>query len=488
LARALAAVFELAVSPRGLALAYLLVAAALAVTGWLRPPLSADIPGTRLPLGCWAGGEVAPEDLLSGRGPAGPGRLGVILLAVVLLGAGAVLVRPQSLGVTAGLLLGAALAANAAAACNHPALIELLDDEFEQRQQIATAVTRPPRPDDPSVTRWPRGGEVWADPNNGRFGSLSRLDENGQRGDLSRGWVYLLNGRWLVLWAGIGVLVGSRGPLRRRWGLLAAWGVLGALLATGLCYRRLVAEHHWSQAKLREAEGDWPEARRSLEAAVSWLPEFDRLERTWLLAGKLDFSEGRVTPRARFFQAYQLSRSPDEVSRRAALAVMEELLADGGGEHPAVVRQAARAWTAAGLDALAPSSSVPGLSALAAPSFATGARPDYINPECRLMGAQAAWFRADGLLPGKRDAAFYLGMVAASVDPDCPGSAERHFRPLLTGLGDRILRADVLNTLGDAYQGAGQANQARRHYAESAQAISLPLAPNRHALKGLGGL
>src|SRR5207248_2814133 len=41
-------------------------------------------------------------------------------------------------------------------------------------------------------------------------------------------------------------------------------------------------------------------------------PEFDHLERTWLLCGKLDYRERRSTPQERFFRAYQVVRAQNK--------------------------------------------------------------------------------------------------------------------------------------------------------------------------------
>src|SRR5205807_8744926 len=55
----------------------------------------------------------------------------------------------------------------------------------------------------------------------------------------------------------------------------------------------------------------------ALQAAVALFPEFEQLERTWLLAGKLDYRQRRATPAARFFHAYQLGRNKVRPRARA---------------------------------------------------------------------------------------------------------------------------------------------------------------------------
>ena len=52
--------------------------------------------------------------------------IGIFLLTLIVAGAVVVLWRPQWFALVAGLLLVASLATNAAAICNHPALLESL--------------------------------------------------------------------------------------------------------------------------------------------------------------------------------------------------------------------------------------------------------------------------------------------------------------------------------------------------------------------------
>src|SRR5262249_34028780 len=116
----------------------------------------------------------------------------------------AVLWRPDRLGVAAGLLLCGALGANAAAAFNHPALIEMLDREYEQRRQIASMSAESPEGNPMSPEENPM-----ADANNGRVALAGAPLADEQRADLVRGSVYLLYGSWLVPWAAAGILFGS---------------------------------------------------------------------------------------------------------------------------------------------------------------------------------------------------------------------------------------------------------------------------------------
>src|SRR5437867_502543 len=111
LAEKLATVLGWALSARGLALLFLVVAAGLATGGWLRPPLSPDIGGLHVPL---RPGTVPAETLLRGPRTIPGDSAGGLVLALVGLGAIVVLIRPGHLGGVAGLLLVGGAVASAA--------------------------------------------------------------------------------------------------------------------------------------------------------------------------------------------------------------------------------------------------------------------------------------------------------------------------------------------------------------------------------------
>jgi hypothetical protein len=123
----------------------------------------------------------------------------------------------------------------------------------------------------------------------------------------TRGWNYLLYGRWLVVWALAGTpLATTGGPIRRR-RVAAGRALAGAALAAGLCGLRLIAEVHRAPARYREAACA-PGAREALAEALRWCPERERLERTWLLTGKRALREGRAIPQRSFSRAARVAR------------------------------------------------------------------------------------------------------------------------------------------------------------------------------------
>lgn len=526
--RALAALIEVPFTPRGLPVAFLLVAAALVLPGWLRPPLSRDISALHLPLGLWhaTDSETVPH---SPRGVPFDS-VGVPLL--VLIGTGVVIVlrRSRRLSRVAGMILGAAIAANATIALNHPALIESLDDEYAQRMQMAAMIAGSPVPN--ALTQ----------NDNDRTGLAGAPAGDEQPADLTRGWVHLGYGRWLVLWSVAGYLFASQGALRKRLAHCAAWSAAGVGLGALFCSPRLLAECHWCLAKRFEMACQYPAARRALDQAIAIFPEFERLERTWLLAGKLDHRAGKPTDQERFFRAYQLARRKDQPravayhqdlpwllvgaydyrnglqtppaglnrtfptgtieietpdhqrglppargafydaylaaqgnNTRQALSILDDL-ARIAGSQPAVRNRAARLWTDVGL-----------LDYLQDP-VPMNSGYDYFAQNQSLVGAQTAWQWAARLAPSRHDWHFYLGSLAARLDPANPERTEALMGSLVNDLGDPILRADVLATLGDAWFDAGQGGQARRRYADSFKAFLLPKMINYRAQKNLGGL
>lgn len=542
LARAATAVERAASSRRGLTLLFLGVAVLLSLAGWMRPPLSPDITGPHLSLGWWSGpggDEASPNRRWV------PDSLGVILLVVIAVAAVLVLWRPQYSPHAVGFILAGAIAGNAAAALNHPLLIQALDDEYEQRQQMSHVLG--------SVAE-----DVMTNPTNGRLGLLGLPTGDEQRGDLERGFLYLLHGRWLVLWSVVGLLLSSSGTLGPRLRSTGLWLLAGVVLSALVCSQRLQAEYYWAAAKRLEGECRLDQARASLQQAVRCCPSFEGLERTWLLAGKLDQLAGRQTPQARFFQAFQINRDklrlrnvayhedlpwvlPGTRDYRMGLAAapsqFNEVIAIGDGKSgtpsfrkglpAASVNDAARPGQAQDQSfaieqayrfartnqprlAIAQLEELAGDLADQGPSVARRhlarlwtqqglsrflkAEGDEVTQEQRyywrdrsLTSAQAAWTFAAEQDPRRRDSALYRGLVQARVVPSQPEQASELLSTASGGLADQVLCAEILNVLGDAYFEAGAVGLARRCYARSFDMFCLPKVINTRAQERLGG-
>lgn len=548
LARLPAAILDMLCSQRGLALLFLSVAAFLTLSGWVRPPLSSDIRGPYLALGLWPGTSET-DVLLSGPRPWRLDSIGVGLLATIVLAALVVLFRPHHLGHAAGLLLAAALAGNAAAAFNHPLLVQAMDGEFEQRQQMARALASVAEDAMPNAT-------------NGRLGMVGFPTGDEQPGDLGRGMLYLLYGRWLVIWAVVGILCAAAGPLPHRLRLAGVWLAVGAILSGAVCGRRLQAEYHWHQALRLEGDARHAEAQHQVRCAVAVFPAFDRLERTWLLTGKLDYLTGRSTPQERYFRAFQLNRDklrvrgvayqqdlpwviPGARDYRLGLvsspSQFNNLIAIGDGKSgtpsfrkgwssaprysdgatgedrgPQVQGQQEESerayrfartrevWLAIGL--LEDLSQENGADQLARQQLArlwthqglrffqrSSARNEedwdlkYFWRDTSLTAAQTAWSAAAEQDPDRRDSAFFRGLVQSRMVPDNPKQLEALFAQAQGNLADRILLAEMLNVLGDSYFEAGDFSLARLCYARSFDVFCLPKVINIRAQERLGG-
>jgi hypothetical protein len=112
----------------------------------------------------------------------------------------------------------------------------------------------------------------------------------------------------------------------------------------------------------------------------------------------------------------------------------------------------------------------------------------YHRQERRLVTAQNAWRKALQITPARRDVAFAAATLQLTLDRAHPEAVEQEYGPVLDGLADRILRADILNNLGEAYGRSGLIDESRARFAESLDVFHLPKKLNYRAQKGLGGL
>src|SRR5205085_2643120 len=116
--------------------------------------------------------------------------IGGTLLALIGSGMLLSLWRPGWFPAIIGLIFAVAIAGNTAASLNHPTLVEMMDQEYEERQQMANFLHNSPEPLSLTNIR------------NGRYGLTDAPASDEQRGDIIRGWNYLLYGVALVAWCG----------------------------------------------------------------------------------------------------------------------------------------------------------------------------------------------------------------------------------------------------------------------------------------------
>lgn len=435
-------VTEAVVSRRALCAIYLLVAAACATAGWLQPPLSRNIRSVHIPIGIIAHEDYPPEVILHGPRRIPLDSSGMVMVVAIVAGAVVVVLRPNRLGVVAGILLCLSIGLSAATALNHPILTELMDQEFEQRQDMKSALISY---SEIAVVR-PGAARIRSGP-----------DRNLPLGPAVRGFDYLLYGQWLMIWTLAGVLFCARGRLLRRLRVAGTWALAGLLLTTLLCFGRLRAEYYGVQAEHLQVRGDAVGARRAYGEAVASCPDFGRLRRAWLFEGMLDHHEGRQTPKRSFFRAHQLSLNGKSVAALDILQSIPETIA----HQPTVRNEIARQLTLRGVKS-------------------------YQRDD--LAAAEQAFRTARKLRPRGFDTAFYLGMIQVRQNPLVPEKVEAHFLPILDALADRVLRADILATIGDAYFEAGRFGEARARYRESFRAFNLPKRINYRAQHGLMGM
>jgi hypothetical protein len=439
----LTSVLEAAFSRRGLALGFLAIAVWSLRLGWVRPPLSGDLHSFQLSIGLSV--NAPPAELVQGPAPILLDSVGVILAILIALGAVLVLILPERLSLAAGLVFCAAIAGNAAIVFNHPALIQHLDDEAQQRFNILQTIGAEPDEDSMAETK------------NARVELVLAGDEIAQQHWL-HGFQYLCYGPWLVFWAGLGVLWGSPTSLRGGLHSLFVYGLAAIGLTCAVCGPRLMGEYYWMKALQLEAEHNASAARQALETGLSVFPEARFLERTWLLSGKIDLAEGNATPESSLYTIHRLYQKHE---RERALALLDGFRDASGLVHPVARRFAARLWTQAGIDCF---------------------RQD------RPMAAHDSWVKAQALDARQRDPVLGLGLIRQHMYRGRPDLVEVEWTPLLRDMKDRPLRADLLMLLGNGYYETGFYKEARQRYARSQEAYSLPKRINYSALRGLGGL
>ena len=76
----------------------------------------------------------------------------------------------------------------------------------------------------------------------------------------------------------------------------------------------------------------------------------------------------------------------------------------------------------------------------------------------------------------------------AGIERSQPEQVEALLEPLFAFLGDRLIRADMISLVGDAYFEAGRFREARVRYRASLEAFSLPRFVNPHAQEAMLGL
>jgi tetratricopeptide (TPR) repeat protein len=442
--RAIAWVLTRVLSGRGLRLIFLALVLLLLWAGWLRPPLSPDISVFRLPLLTGSTANYSPVAQLYGPRKLVAASPGVMLLAMLAVGAIIAIRRPDKFGVASGLLVCGVIASLASLLFNHPELLSLMDDQFQQRKQLVSVLAETTEP-------------------TLRVTDAAPVEDSQDRlyapDTLLRGIVFLHTHSLLVVGVtALACLLATRGSLGRRLRHLGFWSLAGLVFGALITCPRWTAEWHWSRATAADWRGDANDAERHAKAALANCPELARLERTWIFLGRLDYRRGLDTPVARYFHANQWARNKEY--RRAIEETSD--LARLDQPTPLVHR-----WLA---DLKAE---------LAFEDFHGDRRGD----------AERGWREAAAIDPDPNFRPLLVATLRSKADQADPTSIASMVDPLIPWLRtDRTMRAVLLAMVGDTFFKAGQFAEARDRYFASQRVFSLPKHVNYRAQRGVLGM
>lgn len=418
---------------------------------WVRPPLSADLRGWEIPL--------SVTDYQSATATIEGARSvhlcspGVVLLVVLVPTAILALHDPRHAGLLGGWLLVAAFATHSMVSAQHPVLFDLLEQQQDQRNDMITVLDRL------------SSGQSLASNGNGRVSAQSVPLFH--RGRVSSAVRFALYGIWLVPLSIALILFGSAGGLAKRFVKLGVWTTVAIAITIPVCWQRVRAEWHWEQAWQLTQQADYRNAREELANAIRSFPSIADLQRTWYLAGKLDYHDQRESVQQLYYRAFQLCRL-NAVIEAGDLLVPQLRRPDS----PAAIRAlAAEIKARQGIDL-----------------FLKQAGQGEGDPRAmaRASAAATAWRAALQTSPRRADCLLYLNLSYAWSGRDLDLVDQTTAR-LLEQVADRTVRADLLNCLGDVFFRAGNFDAARRAYNGSRDQFDLPKDMNFRARRGLLG-
>lgn len=443
-------IFDVVVSARGLALISLAICALFATGTWLRPPISKDLRGFHIPLGINPQRSLSIEQIVATTRPLVLDSIALPLLFVVALAIIPVLIAPRTVNWFAGVLMAFAMAGTAATMMNHPAIIEQLESEYEQRATIRGVMgyqaetllsgLLKPRLDDPQFDETGLFAEMGLKPH-----------------DAVRGWMYVVYGPWLVGFAGLVVLYSTTGSVGRKLMMVGLWCVIGAALSAVVTHRRLHAEYVYQLVLADEAAQRYDAARDRLLEVMQIFPALQETDRYWITQGRLDYRLGRENQYTCYFESV---RYFEDYAVDEAHAGTRELMSKA--------------------------SSSPVARRFAGHVFSSWAVGNYQAQN--YAAAERAWAESGTYFPSSYDAAIGRGMAVASVDPDRVEEVAGDIIPLIPLIGDQVLACDMVAVVGDAYFAAGDFEEARYYYSWSKDIFNLPKTSNYHSQRGLLGL
>ncbi len=430
----------LAVSRRGLSLAYFTCMAIFTLTGWVRPPIGRDIGGLHIPLLADDSGSATAA--IYGPRSIAPLGVGTLMLGTIAIGVILVSISPKRVDVAAGLILCATLISTAAVWFNHADWVGELDRQDLQRRAIVTLLEESAVPPIP-ITSYPRVDGLPVDDAHGLWLNMG---------------TYVPRHRSLFYLATfVAVALAVAGPLQRRLGYVLVWTSLGLVLGGVVSHKRLLAERLWVRAVDSDASGRLDEAEDLAWAALTGFPQMTSGRQAWEFLGRLDYRRGRDTSEARYFLAIQQGRNGDE---RGALGELNLLLGD-----KRLGKEIAKSFA--------------DILVLRAVRQARGYERDV---------AMQSIERAIELDPSQEYLPLFTAALRAPIEREDPTAVATLVDGRTPAMADRALAAALEAMLGDCYFECGYFSDARLRYDKSMALYSLPKQINYRGMRGKLGM
>jgi hypothetical protein len=435
-------------SNRGLAVLLLLACGLLAISPWLRPAMSRDFRGGHIPLANVAGQPFYPPYAADVPRPWLFTSVATPILLAAVVGIVLVLLRRHQAPLALGLVLAVSVPAVAAALWNHPGLMEFFESEVRQRAVLREVFHQ-------------QSDELLAGSSPDRL--VTRGNRNTAAGyhhdthPIMLPFRYMLYGPWVVVVAGVGLLVVTSGSFAKRLTYTAGWAAVGLLLAVAATWPRWVAEYQFARADACESRQQLAEAELALDSVAWAMPELEGSRRYQITRGRLAYRQDRDDPAAAIFTAHQRAVEGQYEEARAVLAPLV------GNDDQSIAQREMLAEV---------------LGHLAAAQVMVG---DF-------TAAELYWAEASRLAPWMPGHWIAQNTTALVANPSRAGAFEREVLPRLAQVGDRLVTSDVATVLGDAYFNTGDFAKARLMYDRSLDNFHLPKYANLRAQAGRLGM
>ncbi len=441
----LALVMSLLFSRRVILLVVIAAAGVLAWGPWLRPPLSRDFRGTQLTWNTAASLSDDPLSILESPRDQPLLSIGFVLLVAIAVGGAILLLLPATAPYVFGGLLVLSVSAVASCQFNHPALIEVLEIESEQRRDMRRLFAIQHE----DLLTGLSSDRVYDPTDRSDLAPIGLIDVSASR--------FQMFGPWLVGLLGFAFLATTTGAWQQRIKVLFGGLVLCLTAAAIVAWPRGVMQYQLDKAYRQEMNDKYREAQQSLAQALDIFPSLHHTRRFWLASGRLAYRLQENNLQSTFFQAHQLmlDNHVDD-----AIGILQPPAEQR--DCPLVVRDLM--------------SELLGRQALRAIHDA--------NPGT----AETRWREAFAMAPWRQGNWLGIGVAMSMASPHQPARIEEWLLTRIEDVGDRLIRADAYAMVGDAYFSQGEFIKARDLYQQSRDTFSLPKYVNIHAQEGMLGL